>query len=98
MLRVADQRIRAALVVLDESEDVLDFVAEEETEFVLGTAIAHPHDLVLGYYSVHTFDEALQRGEQTIMAMGGFQPGFSSLCNYRYMSGAGQAKPKTPFL
>ena len=70
MLRVADQRIRAALVVLDESEDVLDFVAEEETEFVLGTAIAHPHDLVLGHYSKHTSEEALQRGEQKIMAIG----------------------------
>ncbi|MFP3555372.1 hypothetical protein SB861_32340 [Paraburkholderia sp. SIMBA_049] len=56
--------------MLDESEDVLDFVAEEETEFVLGTAIAHPHDLVLGYYSMHTSEEALQRGEQKIMAIG----------------------------
>jgi predicted nucleotide-binding protein len=70
VLRVADQRIRAELVVFDESEDVLDFLAEEETEFVLGTAIAHPHDLVLGYYSVHTSEEALQRGEQKIMAIG----------------------------
>ncbi|MGT2477445.1 pirin family protein [Paraburkholderia terrae] len=70
VLRVVDQRIRAELVVFDESEEVLDFVAEEETEFVLGSAIAHPHDLVLGYYSVHTSEEALQRGEQKIMAIG----------------------------
>ena len=39
-------------------------------EFVLGSAIQHPHDLVLGRYSVHTNREALQQGEATIKQMG----------------------------
>ena len=29
----------------------------------------HPHDLVLGYYSVHTSAEALQIGEARIQAI-----------------------------
>lgn len=69
-LHVADHRICAELVVFSESEDVLDFVALEETEFVLGSAIPHPHDLVLGYYSVHTSEEALRAGEKRIVEIG----------------------------
>lgn len=34
--------------------------------FVLGSAVPHPHDLVLGYYSVHTSKDALQAGEARI--------------------------------
>ncbi len=34
--------------------------------FVLGSAVPHPHDLVLGYYSVHTTPDALTRGEARI--------------------------------
>ncbi len=34
--------------------------------FVLGSAVPHPHDLVLGYYSVHTSAAALQAGEARI--------------------------------
>jgi hypothetical protein len=33
---------------------------------MLGSAVPHPHDLVLGYYSVHTSAEALAKGEQRI--------------------------------
>jgi hypothetical protein len=35
-------------------------------DFVLGSAPFHPHDLVLGYYSVHTSPSSLQKGEQQI--------------------------------
>lgn len=34
--------------------------------FVLGSAVPHPHDLVLGYYSVHTNPRALVQGEARI--------------------------------
>lgn len=34
--------------------------------FVLGSAIPHPHELHLGYYSVHTSAEALRAGEANI--------------------------------
>jgi redox-sensitive bicupin YhaK (pirin superfamily) len=44
------------------------------TTFVLGSAIPHPHDLVLGYYSVHSTEEALIRGEARIAELGALLP------------------------
>ena len=41
-----------------------------ETVFVLGSAVAHPHDLVLGHYSVHTSAAALASGETQIARLG----------------------------
>ena len=38
--------------------------------FVLGSAIKHPHDLVLGHYSVHTSAAALEQGEAEIQRIG----------------------------
>ena len=38
--------------------------------FVLGSAPAHPHDLVLGNYSVHTSGRALRQGEEEIRRIG----------------------------
>lgn len=69
-LRVADESVSNELVVFDESENVLTFTANGDSEFVLGSAIAHPHDLVLGYYSVHTSAEALRAGEARIAEIG----------------------------
>ena len=69
-LRIADESIADELVVFDESEDALAFTADEDTEFVLGSAVPHPHDLVLGYYSVHTSSEALRAGEARIGEIG----------------------------
>jgi hypothetical protein len=37
--------------------------ADVSTEFVLGSAMPHPHPLVLGHYSVHTSPTALADGE-----------------------------------
>jgi len=48
----------------------LAFTADEDSEFVLGSAVPHPHNLVLGYYSVHTSAEALRAGEARIMEIG----------------------------
>jgi hypothetical protein len=36
----------------------------------LGSAIKHSHDLVLGYYSVHTNPDALESGEANIARIG----------------------------
>jgi redox-sensitive bicupin YhaK (pirin superfamily) len=69
-LRIAGERISNELVVFEESEDVLAFTADEDSEFVLGSAVPHPHNLVLGYYSVHTSAEALRAGEARIMEIG----------------------------
>lgn len=69
-LRVAGEVISNELVVFGESEGGLTFTADEESEFVLGSAVPHPHDLVLGYYSVHTSSEALRAGESRIREIG----------------------------
>jgi len=54
------------LVVFEASSDAIEFVAEVDCAFVLGSAIPHPHDLVLGSYSVHTSAQALADGEREI--------------------------------
>ncbi|KPZ25853.1 hypothetical protein ALP73_04694 [Pseudomonas coronafaciens pv. garcae] len=58
------------LAVFEESDRPIDFVAKGPTCFVLGSAIKHPHDLVTGYYSVHTSKAALIQGEQEIERIG----------------------------
>jgi redox-sensitive bicupin YhaK (pirin superfamily) len=58
------------LAVFEESNEAIEFEAQGDTAFILGSAIKHPHDLVLGYYSVHTNREALDRGEANIRAIG----------------------------
>jgi redox-sensitive bicupin YhaK (pirin superfamily) len=54
------------LAVFEPSNVAIDFHAKADTEFVLGSATSHPHDLVLGHYSVHTSPDSLQAGEQRI--------------------------------
>ncbi len=55
------------MVLLDRSDGRVSLVAGERgAAFVIGSAVPHPHELALGYYSVHTNHEALQRGEARI--------------------------------
>jgi redox-sensitive bicupin YhaK (pirin superfamily) len=54
------------LVVFAPSNEGIDFHAETDSEFVLGSAAGHPHELALGYYSVHTSPVSLQAGERRI--------------------------------
>ena len=58
------------MVVFDQSAGSITFKALEDAEFVLGSAVPHGHELVLGRYSVHTSRDALQQGEATIKQMG----------------------------
>ena len=58
------------LAVFEESGQAIDFVARGDTAFVLGSAVKHPHELVLGYYSVHTSKAALAQGEAEIQRIG----------------------------
>lgn len=58
------------LAVFEESAAAIDFVARGDTSFVLGSAVKHPHDLVMGYYSVHTSKAALDQGEAEIRRIG----------------------------
>jgi len=58
------------LGVFEESEAAIEFQAETNTEFVIGSAVKHPYDLVVGHYSVHTSAAALQDGEARIREIG----------------------------
>jgi redox-sensitive bicupin YhaK (pirin superfamily) len=57
------------IVVFEAGEGPVEFKARTDAEFVIGSAAPHPHDLVLGYYSVHTSPEALRIGEARINAI-----------------------------
>src|SRR5438132_7254241 len=63
--------IRAGeLAVFEESDGAIELDADGDTSFVLGSALKHPHPLVLGYYSVHTSGPALAQGEAEINRIG----------------------------
>ena len=61
---------KGELAVFEESNGALEFEAIEDTGFILGSAVKHPHDLVLGNYSVHTSQTGLDRGEAKIAEIG----------------------------
>jgi redox-sensitive bicupin YhaK (pirin superfamily) len=68
---LADTPVAAGeLVVFDSSAASINLKALQDAELVIGSAVPHGHDLVLGRYSVHTSREALQQGEATIRQMG----------------------------
>jgi redox-sensitive bicupin YhaK (pirin superfamily) len=63
----APERIDAGeLVIFEAGDTAIDFHADRDSDFVLGTAVPHRHDLVLGYYSVHTSPASLAAGERRI--------------------------------
>jgi redox-sensitive bicupin YhaK (pirin superfamily) len=66
-----DDRLHAGeLAVFEESGQAIDLVARGDASFVLGSAVKHPHDLVMGYYSVHTSAATLAQGEAEIRRIG----------------------------
>lgn len=69
-VRTPDAVTAGEIAVFDESDAALEFTAQGATSFVIGTASKHPHELVTGYYSVHTSTEALARGEAEIERIG----------------------------
>ena len=69
-LRTPDIVGKGELAVFEESSSALEIEALEDTGFILGSAVRHPHDLVLGTYSVHTSKHALDRGEAKIAEIG----------------------------
>ena len=65
--RLAGEPIAAGeLASFAPSETAIDFIADTDTRFVLGSAVPHPHPLVTGTYSVHTSADALACGETEI--------------------------------
>lgn len=70
-LRLSETVEAGQLAVFEESnEGAIELQADGPTSFVIGSAVKHPHPLVLGSYSVHTSEEALARGEAEIRRIG----------------------------
>ena len=64
-----DELRHGTLAAFERSSDAVEFKALTDAEFVLGSAAPHQHDLVTGYYSVHTSPEALCNGEARISSI-----------------------------
>lgn len=69
-LEAAETIESGEMAVFERSPQAIDFTARGDTRFVLGSAAPHPHELHLGYYSVHTSPQALLRGEAEIRRIG----------------------------
>jgi hypothetical protein len=57
---VPDELQQGELVAFRPSSAAIEFEAQSDAEFVLGSAIPHDYDLVLGSHSVHTSAQALR--------------------------------------
>jgi redox-sensitive bicupin YhaK (pirin superfamily) len=64
-----DELRQGELVAFKQSGAVIEFEAQSDAEFVLGSAAPHEYDLVLGSHSVHTGAEALREAEARISAI-----------------------------
>jgi redox-sensitive bicupin YhaK (pirin superfamily) len=69
-LRTPERIAAGELAVFEESSNAITFQADSASRFVLGSAAKHPHELVLGRYSVHTSRAALAAGESEIQRIG----------------------------
>jgi len=65
-VRVPETVEAGELAIFEPLNDAIDIHAEAETEFVLGSAAPHAHDLVLGSHSVHTSPATLRAGERRL--------------------------------
>ncbi|MCU1763143.1 pirin family protein [Pseudomonas sp. 14P_8.1_Bac3] len=70
VLRVSGERLENELAVFAESEQAIELLAESDADFIIASAVKHPHDLFLGYYSVHSSMDALFQGETEIRRIG----------------------------
>jgi redox-sensitive bicupin YhaK (pirin superfamily) len=66
---VPDELQQGELVAFRPSNAAIEFEAQSDAEFVLGSAILHDYDLVLGSHSVHTSVESLREAEARISAI-----------------------------
>jgi redox-sensitive bicupin YhaK (pirin superfamily) len=66
---VPDELQKGDLVAFRPSSAAIEFQAQSDAEFVLGSAVPHGYNLVLGSHSVHTSIEALREAESRISAI-----------------------------
>ena len=69
ILSAPDELRAGDLATFEPSSKAVEFEALTASEFVLGSAAPHEHDLVSGYNSVHTSPEALRAGEAHIASI-----------------------------
>ena len=69
-LHVAGAQLVRELAVFEDGNAGLEFEAEGDCAFLLGSAAPHAHDLVLGPYSVHSSKQALAAGVRHIAELG----------------------------
>jgi redox-sensitive bicupin YhaK (pirin superfamily) len=66
---VPDELRQGELAAFEQSGGAVEFEARTDAEFVLGSAVPHKHDLVLGSHSVHTTRAALRNAQAHISAL-----------------------------
>jgi redox-sensitive bicupin YhaK (pirin superfamily) len=66
---VPEELQQGELVAFSPSSAAIEFEAQVDAEIVLGSAVAHDRDLVLGSHSVHTSTEALREAEARLSAI-----------------------------
>jgi hypothetical protein len=54
------------LVAFEQNDEFIEFEAQSDTAFVLGSGAMHSHKIHMGTYSVHTRTEALRTGQEGI--------------------------------
>ncbi|MDB6122653.1 MAG: Pirin-like protein [Pedosphaera sp.] len=69
IMSVPDVLRQGDLAAFEASNEAVEFEAVSDTEFMLGSAVPHDHELVLGSHSVHTSPNALREGEAQISAI-----------------------------
>jgi len=66
---VPDELGHGDLAAFEPSSEAVEFEARTDAEFVLGSAVPHKYDLVLGSHSVHTTPAALRDAQAHISAI-----------------------------
>src|SRR3954469_9578235 len=66
---VPDDLLSGDLAAFEPSSEAVEFEARTDAEFVVGSAVPHKHDLVLGSHSVHTTRAALRDAQAHIAAI-----------------------------
>ena len=66
---VPDELRQGDLAAFEPSSEAVEFEARTDAEFVLGSAVPHKYDLVLGSHSVHTTPAALRDAQAHLSAI-----------------------------
>jgi len=66
---VPDELRDGELAAFEPSSQAVEFEARTDAEFVVGSAVPHEYDLVLGSHSVHTTPAALRDAQAHLWAL-----------------------------